>query len=86
MSEVTKDQIIEESQHIAQMLTSAGWKILENEVNTRTEKLLKALVHSDDIDTTRKLQANVRGLEFLLSFPHEMLETAKRVTEADKAP
>lgn len=86
MSEVTKEQIIEESQHIAQLVTSAGWKIIENEIHTRKEKLLKALVNTDDDMVTKNLKANLRGLEFLLSFPHEMLDTAKRVTEADTAP
>lgn len=81
MSEVSKEQIIEEAQHIAQMLETQGWKVIVNEIETRKEKLMRALVHADDIDVIKSLQANLRGLEFLLGFPHEMLETAKRVTE-----
>ncbi len=76
-----KEKFIEEAQNIAALIESAGWKVIEDEAKSRSAKLTKGLVASDDIDTIRKLQANIRGLEFLLSFPHEMLEVAKRATE-----
>lgn len=86
MSEISKEQILEEAQHLQGLLIHPGWKVIEDEVKTRMAKLVKGLVATDDDMVTKNLKANIRGLEFLLSFPHEMLETANRATEAKEAP
>ena len=75
-----KEKFIEEANQIGQLLQSAGWKVIENEVMERKAKLTEMLIHADEHKTIRELQANIRGIEFLLKFPIDMLETAKRAT------
>lgn len=82
LNEADKEKFILEAQQIEAMLQSPGWKVIVDEVSKRHGSLVKALVWEDDNQAKDKLQANIRGLEFLLKFPNEMLETAKRVTEA----
>lgn len=81
MDSAQKEKFILEAQQIEAMLNSPGWKVLVDEISTRHGALVKGLVWEDDNQTKDKLQANIRGLEFLLKFPGEMLETAKKVTE-----
>lgn len=81
LSSVDKEKFILEAQQIEAMIQSPGWKVIVDEVSKRHGSLVKSLVWEDDNQAKDKLQANIRGLEFLLKFPGEMLETAKRVTE-----
>lgn len=81
MEQAEKERFILEAQQIETMLNSPGWKVIVDEISKRHGTLVKALVWEDDNQSKDKLQANIRGLEFLLKFPGEMLETAKKVTE-----
>jgi len=81
LSSAEKEKFILEAQQIEAVIQSPGWKVIVDEVSKRHGSLVKALVWEDDNLAKDKLQANIRGLEFLLKFPGEMLETAKRVTE-----
>lgn len=75
---------LEEASHLEGMRQSPGWKIVEDEAVTRIAKLTKLLVWSDDQDKTRELQANIRSLEFLLTFPLQMMEAAQKAIEKAK--
>lgn len=87
MSEVSVEQIQQEAAHMAGMLASPGWAVIKDEVSRRMNGdgkhggLVKALISEDDPQRIRDLQANIRSLEFLLKFPDEILEAARRATE-----
>lgn len=74
---------IEDANHLAAMLLTPGWKVMQAEIAERTEKLVTALIWSDDDKVKSQIQSNIRGLEFLLKFPLEMMEAAKRATEQE---
>lgn len=78
-----KEKFILEARHLEMLVQSQGWRIIEDEVKVRMSRLVKALIACDEDNSIHNLQANIRSLEFLLRFPNEMLETAKRVTEAE---
>lgn len=78
--------MLEEANLVEMVVQSPGWKVIENEIATRIGSLTRALIHADEAPIIRDLQANIRGLEFLLKFPGEILEARKRVTEAEAPP
>lgn len=79
MSEAEKH--IEEAQHLMGMMTSPGWLIVEDEAKSRIAGLTKKLVWEDEDKKKSELQANIRSLEFLLTFPRQMVEAAQKATE-----
>jgi murein L,D-transpeptidase YcbB/YkuD len=90
MTPEQKEQYIQESQHLAGLLDSQGWKVIESEIQERLNGdgkqrpgLLKMLVQSNDIEQIRDLQANIRSLELLLAFPRQMVEAAQKATEEE---
>lgn len=70
-----------EAAHIAAMMGSPGWLVMVDEANERKARLVTLLIDEDDESAKLKLQANIRGLNFLLRFPEELLETARRLNE-----
>lgn len=84
---MTNDQLSEEAFLLQQMMDTRGWKVVEDEAKQRTARLTESLIWSDDADTIRDLQANIRSLAFLLRFPVQMQESAKRANaEAQDSP
>lgn len=84
---MTNDQLSEEAFLLQQMMDTRGWKVVEDEAKQRTARLTESLIWSDDADTIRDLQANIRSLDFLLRFPVQMQEAAKRANaEAQDSP
>ena len=84
MSQVTLEQIQDEAVHVQALLSHPGWKIVVDEATERTKRLTVALVAENEIEKIRDLQANIRSLQFLLKFPLELVEAARRAT--DEAP
>ncbi len=81
MTDFTVGQLNEDAANIAGMLGTPGWMVIESEAKERTAKLSKMLIWCDDEKQIRDLQANIRSLEFLLSFPREVMEAARRSNE-----
>ena len=72
----------EEAVHLSGMLMHPGWRIVEDEATIRMKALTALLIAEDDVQKIALLQANIRGLQFLLNFPSDMLEVARRANEA----
>lgn len=68
----------EEAVLLSGMLMHPGWRIVEDEANIRAKALTAMLIQEDDAVKISQLQANIRGLQFLLNFPSDMLEVARR--------
>ena len=68
----------EEAVHLSGMLMHPGWRIVEDEATIRMKALTAMLIAEDDAVKITQLQANIRGLQFLLNFPSDMLEVARR--------
>lgn len=84
---MTNDQLSEEAFHLQQMTDSKGWAIVNAEAKERRAKLTELLIWEENPDKIRDLQANIRSLDFLLSFPQQMQETARRANaEAQENP
>jgi hypothetical protein len=80
--EWTPEDLNTEAMQIQQMLQTSGWMVMRDEVNQRKAKLTDLLIAENDEKRKSELQANIRSLIFLLSFPEEMLEAARRINEA----
>lgn len=80
MKKVTAEQVLDESGHIQAMKSSLGWTVMVEEAEERIESLTKILIATDNIEKIRDLQANIRSLQFLLGFPEQVLEAARRIT------
>jgi hypothetical protein len=84
VSQVTLEQIQDEAAHIQGLMNHPGWGIVADEATERIKRLTVALVAENEIEKIRDLQANIRSLQFLLKFPSELVEAARRAT--DEAP
>ena len=82
--EVTKEQLLEEAAHVQGMMGTMGWSIIEKEARERINNLGNLLIWENDSERKSDLQANIRSLVFLLRFPLDMLEAARRVNESDR--
>jgi hypothetical protein len=81
---ITPDQLQklqDEAVHLSGLMGHPGWAIVADEASGRLKWLTKALIAENEIEKIRDLQANIRSLEFLLKFPDQMLEVARRATE-----
>lgn len=81
MSNISLEQIQDEAANITGMMGHAGWAIIKDEAQVRVSRLTAALVAENEIEKIRDLQANIRSLQFLLNFPNELVEAARRATE-----
>lgn len=69
---------------MAGLMAHPGWGIVADEAQQRIIRLTAALIAENETEKIRDLQANIRSLQFLLKFPGELLEVARRAT--DEAP
>lgn len=87
MSQVSPEQLArlqDEAANIVGMMSHAGWGVVVSEAEERMSNLTRALVAENNIEKIRDLQANIRSLQFLLNFPLQLVEVARRAT--DEAP
>lgn len=81
MKQVTLEQMQDEAALVTGLMAHAGWAIIVDEATQRIDNLTKALVAENEIEKIRDLQANIRSLQFLLIFPQQLVEAARRATE-----
>ena len=72
----------EEAVHLSGLMMHPGWAIISDEATQRIKTLTKALIWENEEKKKSELQSNIRSLEFLLGFPGDMLEAARRANEA----
>ena len=82
MNDAAREALNDEAVALQGLVGSRGWAIIKDEAEQRKEKLIAALIAENDLKRIRDLQANIRSLDFLLGFPLEMQEAARRANEA----
>ena len=87
MPELTNEEILDLEPLLAQadsvlnLFTHPGWIVLHDEIKQRINGFGRKLVYSDDQEMTKRLQANLRALDFLLTFPQQFVEAAKKAKQ-----
>lgn len=81
MKRVTLEQMQDEAALITGLMSHAGWAVVKDEAQERINRLTISLIAENELEKIRDLQANIRSLQFLLTFPEQLVEAARRATE-----
>lgn len=60
------------------LISSAGWEQLKERLELRRQSALKNLVTAQDYLSCARYQAQIKEIEALIQFPHEMIQEYKR--------
>lgn len=66
------------SREMKDLISSPGWEELRERLNLRKEAAIKNLVTAGDFISCARFQSQVKEIEALLNFPHQVIQEIRR--------